>query len=365
MAVDFSPERWGKIKEDARKWWAGELERPLIQITLSGKDPGKPQPSLPSYEFASFYDLSVPAEEIVKRWDYDLSCKKYMGDAFPCIWPNFGAGVMSAFMGAVLENANDTVWFHPEKMQEITEVSFAYKPDNAWLRRVKDVYKAAMEHWAGLVQVGMADLGGNLDILSVFRPSEKLLLDLYDQPDAVKSLTWQAHELWFKYFGEFNKILQPENPGYTAWAPIFSEEPYYMLQCDFCYMISPEMFDEFVKPELAAACKRLKNPFYHLDGPGQLPHLDSLLEIKELKGIQWIPGAGVPPTTEWPDVYRKIREAGKLIQIYPEPEPIGLKTLDFVAEQLGSASGLILIGNADIMQEKEVEHLLSGYDALQ
>ena len=47
-------------------------------------------------------------------------------------------------------------------------------------------------------------------------------------------------------------------------------------------LISPQMFDEFAKPELEATCERLPRAFYHLDGPGQLPHLDSLLEIENL-----------------------------------------------------------------------------------
>ena len=32
--------------------------------------------------------------------------------------------------------------------------------------------------------------------------------------------------------------------------PIYSEKPYYPLQCDFSAMISPDMFEEFVLPEL-------------------------------------------------------------------------------------------------------------------
>ena len=72
-----------------------------------------------------------------------------------------------------------------------------------------------------------------------------------------------------------------------------------MLQCDFCYMIGPEQFKKFVLPELAVSCKKLTNPFYHLDGPGQLPHLDYLLSIPELKGIQCVPGDGSPHDGPW------------------------------------------------------------------
>jgi len=41
----------------------------------------------------------------------------------------------------------------------------------------------------------MTDLGGNLDILSTFRPGTDLLLDLYDHPEDVKRLTGEAHTM--------------------------------------------------------------------------------------------------------------------------------------------------------------------------
>ncbi len=60
------------------------------------------------------------------------------------------------------------------------------------------------------------------------------------------------HKLWWQCFDDINAVLQPVNPGYTAWTPIFCREPYYIQQCDFAYMIGPETFDEFIKPELEA-----------------------------------------------------------------------------------------------------------------
>ena len=93
--------------------------------------------------------------------------------------------------------------------------------------------------------MSMTDLGGSLDILSTFRPSENLLLDLYDHPEVVRQKTWGVHEMWWRCFSELDSTIRAVNPGYTAWSPIFSDGPYYMLQCDFCYMIGPDMFDEY------------------------------------------------------------------------------------------------------------------------
>jgi len=357
MGIDFSKDRWECVRENYRKWWSGELERPLIQMSCGGHDPGRKRPDLPDYGFTAFYDFSVSAEQIVDLWDYNLSYVKFMGDSFPHVWPNFGPGIVAAFMGAILEKGNGTCWFLPKEDYSARDVKLEYDPDNIWLNRIKDIYKACVERWDGLVQVGMSDLGGNLDIVSTFLPGKKLLLDLYDNPDEIKRITWDAHKMWWRYFEEFNSILQPKNPGYTAWTPIYSESPYYMLQCDFSFMIGPDMFDEFVKPELAATCRKLANPFYHLDGPGQLPHLDFLLEIPELKGIQWVPGAGAPDCTHWPEVYRKIRKAGKLIQLFG-----GIDVLDAVADQVGSAKGIILIDGGG--SEDDINKSLRRYGVI-
>ena len=359
MAIDFSEERWLKIKEDYRSWWAGKLKRPLIQMILTGREPGRAEPDLPYHEFTAFYDFSVAAEAIVDRWDYNLSCQKYLGDGFPSVWPNFGPGVLGAFLGAKLINGESTCWFQALEHKAIGDIKFQFNPDNDWFKRIQNIYRAAIERWQGIVQMGMTDLGGNLDILYTFRSGGKLLFDLCDHPDDVKRLTWDAHEMWWRYFKRLDDILQPLNPGYTAWTPIYSEEPYYMLQCDFCYMIGPEMFDEFVKPELVASCCKLANPFYHLDGPGQLPHLDSILQIEELKGIQWIPGAGQPGVTGWPDVYRKIHDAGKLIQLWGD-----MNTLDLLMDQLGTAEGIIIMIEADIAEENDAIEFLKKYNVI-
>lgn len=358
MSIDFSRDRWEKIREDARLWWAGKLKRPLIQVILGGRDPGRPEPKLPAYHRTARYGFSVSPEEIVDRWDYDLSRVRFLGDAFPAQRPDFGPGVVAVFVGAAGEVDDNTVWFHPKEDKAVSELRLECEPENVWFKRIADIYRVALERWEGRVLMGMTDLGGAVDILSTFRPGEKLLLDLYDEPAAVKRVTWQIHDIWFKYFDEFNAILFPTNPGYSAWTHLYSEVPYYMLQCDFCYMIGPEMFDEFVKPELTAACKRLTNPFYHLDGPGALPHLDSLLSIKELKGVQWVPGAGQPDVIHWPEVYRRIRKAGKLIQLWGAPS-----VLDTLAEQLGSAEGICFMCGG-LANEKEAKAFLAKYGAL-
>jgi len=85
------------------------------------------------------------------------------------------------------------------------------------------------------------------------------------------------------------------------------------------------MFEKFVLPDLAACCDMMEHAFYHLDGPGEIRHLDMLLSLENLRGIQWIPGDGSPPPEEWLPLLKRIRDAGKLCQVFVEAE--GARTI--------------------------------------
>ncbi len=336
MPIDFNEARWDKVKETYRLWWAGQLDRPIVPVELEGRDPGRAMPDAPLLSQATCMELSVSPEALVDRLDYELSTKIYLGDAFPFFDMGcFGPGVVAAFLGARLDNSTGRVWFYPREELPITELHFEYDPDNVWFKRIKDICAAAMERWQGQVMIGMTDLGGVLDILSTFRPAEKLLLALYDHPEEVKRLIWEIHEIWHRCFEEINTILQPANGGFVDWGGIYSDESFCMLQSDFCYMIGPDMFDEFVKPELEATSRRLSRSFYHLDGPGQLPHIDSLLTIDRIDGVQWVQGFDDTDSAHYPELFRKIHAAGKLIQCYAD-----FDALDAIISQIGTGKGI-------------------------
>lgn len=154
-----------------------------------------------------------------------------------------------------------------------------------------------------------------MDILASFRLSDNLLYDLYDNPEDVKRLVDELSDLWYRFYIELIDILKGSR-GYSDWSSIFYEEPSYMLQSDFSFMISSEMFDSFVRPELSKTSARIWRAWYHLDGIGELKHLDSILSIPTIRGIQWVPGEGEPTSMDWSSVYSKISKSGRKIQAY-------------------------------------------------
>jgi 5-methyltetrahydrofolate--homocysteine methyltransferase len=369
-------DRWPATRERYEAWWAGELGRPIVNLAVieSEDDTARrvgPAPDLHYTRFTGTYREDTPTERIVDRYDWELARRRFVADGFPSAWPNFGAGVLAALLGCRMKAGEETIWFEPESTVPISELDFtgqaageparpagepARAPAGAVHERILAFYRAAKEAWGGGVQLGMTDLGGTLDVLQSFLPSAQLALELYDNPDEVVRLTGEIHNAWWRHFEIYDATVHDTNPGYTAWTPLLSQRSYYMLQCDFAYLIGPDMFEQFVLPELTASCARLERPFYHLDGTGQLAHLDRILEIPSLAGVQWIPGEGSEDVRQWPEVYRKIRDAGKLIQLFADQSPAGVAVLDVLAEQLGSLENVALIGTVEAGPEEEVAH---------
>jgi len=314
VKLRFSNEDWARVAETWSAWWEGKLARPLIFVTRWEGPVAR--------NFTAHYGLDTPVDDVLDEYEAQIEGMRWYGDAFPKLWINFGPGILAGFLGGSVEWDENTVWFGPAGGVEkpIEEIRPVYDPDNPWWQRVLAITRRAVERFGDQVCVSHTDLGGNLDIIASLRGTQNLLMDFYDAPEEVDRLVGDVTRLWLRYYDELYAILKKAGRGTTPWAPIWSPGRTYMLQSDFCYMIGPDMFRQFVLPDLEACCAHLDHGFYHLDGPGQLPHLDMLLAMKDLHGVQWIPGDGNPPAAHWPQVLRRIVAAGKRCQVYTDAD---------------------------------------------
>lgn len=319
--IHFSPERFEKLRQTYRQWWDGTLDRPLVPVVTGGHESPLDPSRYPAMTFETGWDWSIAPEEFVEQQNAALSTMRFHGDAFPIAAPTrFGAGALAALLGCQPISSRHTIWFlPPDEDTPIEDLHFEYREDTPAFQRIMRYYEAAAAKWQGRVVVSMFDLGGVLDVLASFRGTQNLLMDLYDAPEEVLRCAKEIQELWLCYFNRFTDVIAPTAPGYSHWYSMYSEKPGYILQSDFCYMISPQMFDEFVGPELASSASQLHNALYHMDGVGQIPHLDSLLKIEEIKGYQWQPGEGEAKNRNWDELNLRILNAGKkLISLIPD-----------------------------------------------
>ncbi|MBN1963374.1 MAG: hypothetical protein JW910_01930 [Anaerolineae bacterium] len=352
--LSFTDDDWTCIERDWLAWWAGELARPLVIIERIEAGPGdyRPLDQSPAY-YTTDFPLETPTADVIAHYAARLESTRWYGDAWPKWWPNFGPGIMAGFLGGRVFPSPGTVWFEPADDLPLHEREVRCDPDNVWWRRVRDLTQAAVAVWGDRVSVAHTDLGGNLDILASLHGTEKLLIDVLDAPGEVARLAEAITRLWLGYYDELDACITEAGRGTTPWAPIWSPGRCYMLQCDFAYMISPDMFERFVMPDIAACCDALDHGFYHLDGKGQIAHLDMLLSLERLRGVQWIPGAGQQPPEQWLPLLARIRDAGKLCQLFVTAE--GART---ITRELGGRGFAFAIEDAVDLTADEIAALL-------
>jgi hypothetical protein len=115
------------------------------------------------------------------------------------------------------------------------------------------------------------------------------------------------------------------------------------------------LFDEIFLPGIARECRFLDRSIYHLDGPGALRHLDTILDIPELDAVQWVPGAGREIFSKWVPVYQKIQAAGKGILVYCE-----VSDLELVMQTLKPKALALAISN--VPDRETGENILSALE---
>lgn len=364
--IQFTRERYDKIEKDFELWWEHKLERPIIQVTLTNMSKALTGDFFGSnYRkeiLEAIYDMDASVEEAVQRMDDAYSSVEFYGDAFPVFYMR-PTGVLGGYLGQQHNINRDlgTVWFHNKKMSLEEAEALCLDRDCSLFKRSIALTKQVQEHFKGLVAVGVPDLGGVYDILASICDSNDLLLDLCIEEDAVKKAAWNIHKQFKEAYEDFFGAIDLKKiPGYTCWATMLSQKPYFVLQNDFSAMISADMFDDFYLPILEKECQYIPRTIYHLDGPGAVRHLDSILTIPELDGVQWINGAGAPGLDQWPDIYRKIRAAGKLCQVFINGAE-ELHYIDDVVELFGGTEGLCFICSGDTGEKEKFDSYLKKY----
>ena len=345
-------EDWERVAETYEAWWEGELNRPILQLTCL--HPGVN--ILDYYLTMSWAFMIHTPEEALNRLFECFSKTDFMAEAYPNVFINIGPGALSAFLGADLKfnPKAGTVWFIGDSsIDELLDVEL--KPENRWWRYVLDCSRYASEMCRGKAIVAFTDLLDVATSLAQLRGGPvNLIRDIYTKPSTVKEALENLHKVWFECFMKLSEAINTALYGYSNWASIWSRRRSFILQCDFITYLSPRLFDEFIYPLILEECRFFERSFWHLDGPGELPHLDKLLRIDELDGIQWVPGAGNPGLGEdcWVPLYRKIIEAGKLLQLPGVPA-------DRVIPILERIPGKSVLIQTSTLNHGEAERLLS------
>jgi len=352
MSIDlqFDEDRRESIEQAWIEWWAGELGRPIVSICNPARF------SYTSEELNRQFLLDAPVEEMLDHFQLRLESTSYHGDALPAFRPWFGPNGATGFLGGRLEPApeHNTVWGEVDQPTPLRDLDFHYDPGNFWWQRAVGLTEGAVDRWGDKVSIDHPTHSGIIDILATFRRTHQLLYDLYDSPDEIVRLCSDITDAWVRYYQELHGIIKKANRGTVNSAGMWSPKSTYMHQCDFSCMISAEMFEKFVMPDLDRCVRQMSHAFYHLDGEGAIPHLDLLLSLDALGGIQWVPEAGKPRASEWLPLLKRVRDGGKLCQVFVDPE--GARR---VVRELGGRGFCFIVTPSNPMPPKDIDDFLA------
>lgn len=307
---------WTAVKQRFSAWWQGNLsESPLLYIEARLPEPDAKL--VPVQEFSEPDAKYLDVENIVNRRLNHYQKHKLLGDAFPQLSLDLGPGSLALYLGSEPGFTWDTVWFNECVDSVDNWPGFSFNPQNHWLKKHLEMFVQARNIIDQDLLLNMPDLVENMDILAALRGPQNLIYDMMDEPELIKQKVAELDAIYFNYFDLFLDLIAQENSNsYTAfniWGPGRTAK----VQCDFCALISPNQFREFVQPSLRRQCRQLDFSLYHLDGPDAIKHVPALMEITELSALQWTCGEGQPDgaSEQWFPIYDQVRDAGKSLWI--------------------------------------------------
>jgi len=319
-------EDWPTVKKRWEAWWECELyDRAVICVTApltTPRDDILLQKELNVAPKTQWTD----ANYIIHRMLEVLRTTYYGGEAIPWCWNPISAG-HALYFGCEPHFAHDTMWVNPVPVGEDGYPSLKGWRESAWWRLARTQTEAFSLASKGRFFV--LPFWGNHagDILAVVRGVEKFYLDFSLNHEWVRSAIKTMSDILIKIHQELWSIAYSEITGVEGslnyngcWSPIRTMS----FDCDISCNISPEAFMELILPPLVESMHMVDHRIYHLDGPGALHHLETLLGLPELHAIQWVPGAGKEEIMRWLPLIQRIQSKGKGVQVSCRPEEVEL-----------------------------------------
>lgn len=336
---------WENAKQRMQAMLHGErLERPCIHITCP-KTPGVRVPAPRGLHDPRETDL----DRLLDAFEQHIEANWYLGEAFPTVSLSFGPDTFSAYLGCDLCYTEDrfTSWALPIIKDWDDLPPLRFDPQSPWWRRMSNTLTHAAQRAQGRYLLCCPDTHAGGDALAAMRGQQNLCLDLVDRPERVKAAMVRIEAAVIPYFEHVFGILdeyQEGSPCMGCWMPAHA----CVVQCDFIALISTTMMEEFFLKEMTTETEVLDNCFFHLDGPDAIRHMDRILELPELGGLNYVVGSGQQFSLDHTiELYRRVQEAGKIAVLGASQQ-----TLKPLIEQLDPAR-LCLRMNAGSPEEAE------------
>lgn len=351
MELEFKPDFF-KAKENWRRMWDGTLDRPILLITFP--KPNCETVDKPAWGAAINSSFDMICDQVL-RW---AETHIFYADSIPFHTPSLIIGLYEALAGAEIEIIQES-WGTDTRvvpfLEDLDSFEGRLRRESQWWEKWVSLLETMKCKLGGRIIFGEGFPGGNLDQLSALRGTTKFMYDFYDNPTGVHHVMSEMQNIFDEFHEENKSLMEYEKYGSITRHGFYSDKITGVPQSDAAFSISKEHFDEFGLPYLKREIARLNDIEYHLDGKGNLTHLDSICGIQDIGVIQWVPGTGTAET-DWTPLFRDITSRGKGLWLgVRSPEQAVNLWRDY-----GSSGRLILSCHAET--EKEAEQYLNKFD---
>ncbi|HOV62906.1 MAG TPA: hypothetical protein PLG43_03375 [Spirochaetia bacterium] len=315
---------------------------------------------------------SMPAHSSLAHWNdaqafaaaerSALAEKEFPLDIVPFVYTDYGTVSLAPLLGSPIHFGKDTIWYSPSGISPDNDYELKFDPDHPFWKNLCRVVEESMKRAGDDYFVGAPAFAPGLDVLAELRGTAELMTDLIYSPDWVHSKLREIQSVSYTAIEELYPLLRnSEGILFHAFFMFCSSSVAALAQCDSAALISPDMFEEFCLPYLQEYCSRFDNVLYHVDGPDALRTVDMLLEVENLRAIEFTPGPQVPSGDDpcWYGLYKKILKAGKSVQaVWIKPDTEGIRRL---LDAVGPKGMYLEIEIETASQADQIERALEPY----
>lgn len=351
--LEFRPD-FAAVSENWRRFWAGTLGRPILlaEPPLPGVEPV----AKPPWGAAYTRDGEAVVDQLL-RW---AQTHQFLGDSVPYGYPSLIIDLLPAFLGAEIVEVREA-WgtdTHARPcLEDLGSTEIRFRPESPWWERWVRLAECFTRKCAGRLICGTAaPYYNNLDTLAALRGNTRLLTDLYDDPEGVHRAMRQIMAAYAEVTAEACRLLQVDRYGSTTGHGFYVAGRAVTVQCDFGFNISPEHFREFALPYLREEVGLHDAVEYHLDGPGNIRHLEAVCSLERVAVVQWVPGAGDAPGQDWSRLYARISALGKGLWLSAQTPEAAVA----LWERYGAAGRMVL--NVQAADQAAMDRYLQAFE---
>lgn len=297
--------------------------------------------------------------------DYEALAEAHLADeqrfdcyaeAIPHVRHQYGTRgtpmTLAMYLGGRVTFEPRTVWVDPvvDSWAGFTPV---FDERNPWWQRSRALMETYTKKAAAAGAVAsLPDFGDALTCFSLLRGAEQLVLDLLADPGVMQRRVREFVEVWKLCHRQMLDIYREHFEGDACWLT-WAPGSVYACQCDFSALLSPDLFRQFVVPELDMMGQHLDYQVFHWDGPDEIKFLDQLLGVPTIRALQWVPGAGQPTAVHRLDMLKRVQAADKGLYVYATNR----EEAELLLREL-SPRGLFIHMNFPLEDEGAVQALL-------